>query len=136
MYQIGKEYQIGISSEKYLFIKYHHQKLHPKKSWWIIDPDNEAQLFINMTRYSYISIDGLLGFNLKISGNNPDSIGTDINENQLVLAKFVFNNINWHGYPGNHKINKDRPTEEVYDKFQANGISLSIIRKIKKGSNI
>jgi len=136
VYQVGKVYTIGTNNETYNFVKYHHQIKNPKKSWWIISLTKEADLFEDMTKNKYISNAGDRGYNVKCIGNKLELIGTDITRQDLQLAKYIFNKINWHGYPANHKINQDRPEDEVMEKFLNNGLNPSIYRKIKKGQKI
>lgn len=135
-YRVGKIYAIGVSNETYNFVKYHHQSGHPSKSWWISSLDDEASLFIGMTNEKYISSDGENGYNIDAFNKKPAVIGRDIRGQEFYLAKFKFNKINWHGYPANHMIAKDRPEDEVLSKMKKDGIHPGIYRKIKKGQKI
>ncbi len=136
MIRVGDVCEIGYNGETYNFVKYHHQVGHPKKSWWTIKLKVESSLFFDMTKNKIMSSDKKNGYNLMLINKKPYEIGKDIQKNKLFLAKFKYNNINWHGYPANHYIQKDRPEEEVYSKLEDSGIDLSIIRKLKKGQKL
>jgi hypothetical protein len=137
VFAIGKSYAIGVNGEIYNFVPYHHQVNNPKKSWWTENPPSESNLFKDMTINQYFSIDGKEGYNLLFDEfSSPKTVGNDVFSNKLFIAKFKYNNIDWHGYPGNHKKNKDKPDDHALQQFLSNGIDPQLIIRIKKGRSI
>lgn len=134
MFIIGSRYSIGFYDEMYLFIDYHHKIGNPNKSWWIANLVIEGDLFHEMTKNGFH--ENGKGYNVLINSGKIQTLGTDIFSNDLKIAIFRQGIDEWHGYPGNHKVQKDKPTSQILDKLSNNGVSLSIIRKIKKGQSI
>ena len=136
MYKIGNIYPIGHNNETYNFVNYHHQIGNPNKSWWTISMTNEAEFFLNMTKNNYISSFSNNGYYIDAFGRKPITIGDNSKKEDLYLAKLKFNKINWHGYPANHMIQKDRVEDEVLDKMNKDKIDPSILRKLKRAQKI
>ena len=89
-----------------------------------------------MINYNLITNEGY-GFNIKIINSKPSIIGTNKFSKNLYIGKFVNGISSWHGYPADYQSkNQDKPSDEILEKLLSQGLSLTSIRKIKKGQKL
>jgi hypothetical protein len=122
MKKIVLDKEIEVSTEpslRYILVGYHHSTNPSKnKSIWTVNADKEIDLFIEACKNNYVDNIGKYGFNFDVSSNGRvNKLGRDINTKDLYVGKFDIGVR--HGYPANHMLQKDRPSEEILEAINA-----------------
>lgn len=130
-----KEENISINDQNltYLIVPYHRDGT-MGKSQWTISENDEVDCFAESFREEWTN--GESNFGLRRDGNNDliylgkNSFGED-----LLIAKFVSNSSDWHGYPSDYVRNThDIPDFSTLKEWREKKfIQKSQMLKIKQG---
>ncbi len=114
-----------------------HRDQTPNASQWLITDGEEAASFDQASRQQWGTHVVLWG--LHLVANAPAVLGYDLLAGsvrvEVMIAKFVENQGNWHGYPVAHWLQPDdKPNSQVLDSWKVLGyINKAARRKIGKG---
>ena len=133
MYQPGKEYQIYVDLVLYrYYIHKDHRNGNMRKSQWTCSPKDEISLFKRGVKEKWFENNESILFSLVKEGIE---VGKSLSGNRLFFSKFVYNSINWHGYPADYiKNSQDKPSKSILcDWFSKKLIGKRCLRQIMKG---
>lgn len=103
-------------------------------SVWVVDIDTELACFTSCYQNSWH--DGLNGWSFIAAGvRQLLRLGHNLRSPELMIAKFVTDQNQWHGYPADirHKPS-DKPLPAILANWLQNGfISKSFMTRIKQG---
>jgi len=135
-YQVDVPISISYNgnSTNYLFYSKHRGTPTDEISVWVVDFDTELSCFDICYKKGWHN--GAYGWGLISAGvNQLLRLGENLRNDQLIIAKFVTDQNQWHGYPADlrHKP-ADKPLPNILLKwFSERLISKAIMSRIKQG---
>lgn len=125
----------------YVYLPYHRGKATQDKNVWMISETEELDCFKTARSSKWIGDSVGWGlwycviFNSDTPKYIPMNLGVNFHQELLFIAKFTFNNSEWHGYPADYirRSKNDKPDTETLTKWvDLEMITKSQMSKIKQ----
>jgi hypothetical protein len=134
-YQINDVAQVNHQefTTNYFFAPKHRGHPTDEISVWIIDYDSELLCFKSTFQNSWFN--ATCGWGILAALNGLMTLGRNLKNDQLIIAKFVVDQNQWHGYPADIRNKpKDKPLPNILLAWHSSGIiSKSLLSRIKQG---
>jgi len=124
----------GTNNTNYLISQKHRGAATASISVWDVSLDDEVGCFTRSFRNGWNTNSNAWGC-ISIGQRELGRIGYNLKNNMLIIAKFVCDQDQWHGYPADLK-NKpnDKPVPSVlFSWYQQQIISKMLMSRIKQG---
>ena len=120
----------GGNSTQYFFSPKHRGNPTDEISVWIIDHAQELAVFTTCFAQSWIDLFSGWGILQPFQ-----VLGENLRNNKLIIAKFVVDQNQWHGYPADVRYKpKDKPNPRILKSWYDDGlINKSTLSRIKQG---
>lgn len=121
------------ATTNYFFSPKHRAAPSDEISVWDVDFDNELLCFTNTFQNGWHN--GSNGWGILNTLYGLMTLGQNLRNNQLIIAKFVVDQNQWHGYPADVRYKpKDKPLPNILLAWYLGGmISKSLLSRIKQG---